>query len=196
MRRLGALGLALAFALGAGACSQDPDSIAGQAAEGDQKGYISGDGSIETLEPGDRAEPIELEGQTLEGEPWSLEDTEGDVVVLNVWGSWCPPCVEEAPDLQQVWSDYDEQGAPVQFMGINYRESAATGLAFQEAEGITYPSLADEGGRHLLALQGKASTTPTTLVLDTEGRIAARVAGMVDASTLSGLVDDVLAEQS
>ncbi|HEU5455483.1 MAG TPA: TlpA family protein disulfide reductase, partial [Nocardioides sp.] len=59
---------------------------------------------------------------------------------------------------------------------------------------ITYPSLSDESGVLILALQGKAPTVPTTLVLDKTGRIAARVNGEVTASTLTGLVDDVLAE--
>ncbi len=68
------------------------------------------------------------------------------------------------------------------------------GAAFMKRAGITYPSLSDAGGVLLLRLQGKASTTPTTLVLDREGRIAARVAGPVDPSTLTGLVDDVVAE--
>ena len=63
-----------------------------------------------------------------------------------------------------------------------------------KANSITYPSLSDESGVLILALQGKAPTVPTTLVLDRTGRIAARVNGEVTASTLTGLVDDVLAE--
>ncbi len=81
-------------------------------------------------------------------------------------------------------------------MGINFREDPARGAAFEKRAGITYPSLSDESGVAILALQGKAPTVPTTLVLDREGRIAARVNGPVTASTLRGLVDDVVAGES
>jgi hypothetical protein len=82
----------------------------------------------------------------------------------------------------------------VAFIGLDTQESPASGLAFQNANTITYPSLAYDGGVPLLALQGKAVATPTTLVLDSQGRIAARVSGPVTQATLVGLVDDVLAE--
>lgn len=192
LRRVPAAAAVLALALGAAACSQDPDSIAAQANSGDQKGYISGDGSIEKVAVGERKQPLELSGTTLRGKQWKLADERGKVVVLNVWGSWCGPCVREAPELQRAWEKFQKSGVPVQFMGVDRRESAETGLAFVRANGITYPSLADDGGRTMLALRGKAASTPTTLVLDKKGRLAARVSGPVDESTLTGLVHDVL----
>ena len=54
------------------------------------------------------------------------------MLVLNVWGSWCAPCVAEAPDLQKVWSELEARDAPVQFMGINFREDPARGAAFEK----------------------------------------------------------------
>lgn len=186
---------AVALLLGASACTEDPNSIAAQAKAGDQKGYISGDGAVERIAMADRAEPVDLEGVLVGGGSWSSASARGtDVVVLNVWGSWCAPCVAEAPDLQKVWADLQAADAPVQFMGIDFREGPASGAAFARKAGITYPSLSDKAGVLILDLQGKAPTVPTTLVLDTEGRIAARVNGPVQASTLRGLVDDVLAE--
>ena len=131
---------------------------------------------------------------TLQGAQWKVTDAADKVLVLNVWGSWCGPCVAEMPHLQQVWSQVSTAGKPVQFMGVNYRDGAETAEAFMRANKITYPSLEDDGGRTLLALRGKASATPTTLVLDRRGRIAARVSGPVTAATLSGLVNDVLGE--
>ena len=186
---------AVVVLLGAGACSSDPNSVAAQAKAGDQKGYVSGDGAVETIPAADRAEPVTLEGALLDGGSWASASARGkDVVVLNVWGSWCAPCVAEAPDLQKVWSGLQADGKPVQFMGIDFREGPEAGAAFSKKTGLTYPSLTDKPGLHVLALQGKAPTVPTTLVLDTQGRIAARVNGPVDATTLRGLVDDVLAE--
>lgn len=175
-------------------CSQDPNSVAAQAKAGDRKGYVSGDGAVETIPVADRADPITMKGSLLDGSSWDITSTRGQVLVLNVWGSWCAPCVAEAPDLQKAWQEQQDKKAPVQFMGIDFREEAARGAAFMKAAKITYPSLTDEGGVLILRLQGKAPTVPTTLVLDREGRIAARVNGPVDESTLTGLVDDVVAQ--
>jgi thiol-disulfide isomerase/thioredoxin len=137
---------------------------------------------------------LTLSGTTLQGSPWKVADAADKVLVLNVWGSWCGPCVAEMPHLQQVWSQLSSAGKPVQFMGINYRDGAETAEAFLRVNKVTFPSLADDGGRTLLALRGKANTTPTTLVLDRRGRIAARVSGPVTVATLAGLVKDVLGE--
>jgi thiol-disulfide isomerase/thioredoxin len=140
---------------------------------------------------------VALSGTTVDGAAWSTAaDAKGKVVVVNVWGSWCGPCVDETPHLQQVWSSLSAAGKPVQFVGIDIKESPANAAAFVRANGITYPSLSDSasGGQPMLALQGRASATPTTLVLDRQGRIAARVLGATTASTLSGLIDDVVAE--
>jgi thiol-disulfide isomerase/thioredoxin len=194
-----AAGVAAALCLGVSACSSDPNSIAAQAKSDKStggKGFVSGDGSIERVALGARSAPLTLSGTTLQGKAWKVADVRDNVVVLNVWGSWCGPCVAEAPHLQQVWSQMSGAGKPVQFMGINYRDGAETARAFLGANKITYPSLEEDGGRALLALRGKASATPTTLVLDRQGRIAARVSGPVTAATLSGLVNDVLGESA
>ena len=185
---------AAAFLLGAAGCTQDPNSVAAQAKAGDQKGYVSGDGAVETIPADKRGAPVDLKGELLDGTAWDAASARGKVLVLNVWGSWCAPCVAEAPALQKTWSDLQADKAPVDFMGIDFREDPARGAAFATKAGITYPSLSDESGVTILALQGKAPTVPTTLVLDTEGRIAARVNGPASASTLRGLVDDVVAE--
>ena len=194
-RYAGCLAAAAVLLLGGTACTDDPNSVAAQAKAGDQKGYVSGDGAVETIPEADRAEPVELSGELLDGTAWDSASARGEVLVVNVWGSWCAPCVAEAPDLQKVWSELEAERAPVRFVGINFREDAARGAAFAKKAGMTYPSLSDEesGGVLILALQGKAPTVPTTLVLDRQGRIAARVNGPVSASTLRGLVDDVVA---
>jgi len=180
-------------------CSSDAGTVAEQAMAGDGKGYVAGDGSVQQLAVADRASPLSLGGTTVVGRPWSMaSDAAGKVVVVNVWGSWCGPCIDETPHLQQVWQSYSSAGKPVAFVGIDIKESSATAAAFLKANSVTYPSLSDgdSGGQPMLALQGKAAATPTTLVLDRKGRIAARVLGATTASTLTALVDDVVAEQS
>lgn len=194
---MGATLTAGAVALGLAACTSDANSVAEQAKAGDGKGYVAGDGSVQQVAVADRSTTVALSGTTVEGAAWSMAaDAKGKVVVVNVWGSWCGPCVDETPHLQQVWSTLSAANQPVQFVGIDIKESPANAAAFVKANGITYPSLSDgaSGGTPMLALQGRASATPTTLVLDRHGRIAARVLGATTASTLSGLIDDVVAE--
>jgi len=194
--RWGAAAVAAGLATLTAACSSDPNSVADQARSGDRKGYVAGDGSIEQLPVAERSQPVKLEGTTLEGKPWSSADRAGTVLVVNVWGSWCPPCIEETPALQKAWETVQAKGKKVDFIGLDKLEGPETGLAFLKANKVTYPSLAYDGGVPILALQGKASATPTTLVLDGQGRIAARVSGPVNTSTLLGLIDDVLAEKA
>lgn len=180
------------LALTVGGCSDGGNTISDQARDGNQEGYVSGDGTVEQLAPEDRTLTIELSGQTLEGEAWSSADALGEVLVINVWGSWCPPCVAEVPDLRAAYAHFEETGDPVQFIGVNDRDSASAAQAFEERYEVPYTSLVDDGGATLLQLQGMANPRPSTLVLDREGRLAARVAGQVTESTLRGLVEDVL----
>ena len=176
------------------ACSSDPNSISAQAKEGSRKGYISGDGAVEAIPVASRGKPVSLSGTTLDGAKWSASDAAGKVAVINVWASWCPPCQHEAPQLEKSWQGFAASGKPVVFMGINTRDNPASGVSTAKKWGTTFPSLNDESGVLILALQGKVTSPPTTLVLDRSGRIAARVNGEVTAATLNGLVEDVLAE--
>ncbi|MEP6648704.1 MAG: TlpA disulfide reductase family protein [Lapillicoccus sp.] len=190
-----AFGLAAVTALAG--CTADTNTVAEQALAGDGKGYVAGDGTVQQLAVAERGTAVALSGTTVDGKPWSAAtDAAGKVVVVNVWGSWCGPCVEETPRLQQVWQSYSASGKPVAFVGIDIKEGAVTAAAYLKANGVTYPSLSDSGsgGQPMLALQGKAAATPSTLVLDRQGRIAARVLGATTATTLTALVDDVLSE--
>lgn len=176
-------------------CSDDGTSINAQMRQGDQKGYVAGDGLVEQLPPQQRTTTIDLDGTTLDDQSWSTSDHRGEVLVINVWGSWCGPCVAEVPDLEQVASEKEDAGQPVQFIGVNVRDTVPNAKAFQRVHGVSYPSLVDDGGRTLAQLKGLAVARPTTMVLDGQGRLAARVNGQVNASTLRGLVDDVLADE-
>ena len=197
IRAVAACATAGAVVLGASACSSDPNSVANQAKSGDRKGYISGDGRIAAFPAADRKDPVDLHGTTLDGKTWSAADHRGDVIVVNLWASWCGPCAKEAPDLVATHQKFAKDKAPVTFIGIDYREpSVETGRAQAKAWGFTYPSLFDASGETALMLDGKMTTQPSTAVLDTQGRIAAVVLGVVDHSTLTGLVEDTLAESA
>ena len=170
------------------ACSPDSgQSVAGQ-------GYIAGGGTVAQMAAGDRDEPVSFTGRTLDGARFDVRDHRGEVVVVNVWGSWCPPCIAEAPDLQEVWAQTEPEG--VQFVGIDVRDNEDAARAHERRFGITYPSIDDPSGSTLLQLRGSLPprAIPSTLVLDRRGRVAARVLGQVRASTLRALLSDALGE--
>lgn len=152
--------------------------------------YIDGDGSIVQWKPEERREPVEFTGTAVDGSAVDLSTFRGKVVVLNAWYAGCAPCREEAPDLEAVWQEYSARN--VQFLGINTRDTAAIAESFQKTFQVTYPSVLDaDSGAAMLALRTfSAQATPTTLVLDTEGRVAARASGIVRRLDLSGMLDD------
>ena len=164
----------------------------GQAVAG--QGYIAGQGTVVQLATSDRDDPVDFRGRTLDGATFDAADHRGEVVVVNVWGSWCPPCIAEAADLQEVWAAHE--GKDVQFVGINFRDNRDAALAHERRFGVTYPSIEDGAGATLLQLRGSLPprAIPSTLVLDRSGRVSARVLGQVPAATLRALVDDALAE--
>jgi peroxiredoxin len=189
--RAGALAAVLALSLAA--CSGAPASD-GRTESGAEAGYVSGDGSTRTWAPEDRGDPVTVSGTDFAGAPAAVADWRGDVVVLNTWYAACPPCRAEAPDLVALAGDYADKGVHV--LGINGTDDAGAAQAFERTFQVPYPSIADTDGTAIAALQGAVplQAVPTTVVLDREGRVAARVLGLADGSTLRGMVDDVLSE--
>ncbi|GAB7192617.1 TlpA disulfide reductase family protein [Kineococcus sp. NUM-3379] len=179
------LARALAAAVLLAGCGGDDLPPAGYAAAGE---------AVVERAPGERGEPLELSGTSAEGERVDLADLRGSVVVLNTWYADCPPCQKEAPVLAAAAREHADEG--VRFVGVNVRNDSAEAIAaFQDGHGIDYPSIRDGDGSAQLALRGVApNATPSTLVLDTAGRVAAVVAGEVEGSTLTALLATVLAE--
>ncbi|WP_250444427.1 TlpA disulfide reductase family protein [Actinotalea sp. C106] len=163
---------------------------------GAQAGYVSGDSSVTTWDVGDRTGPVEVTGTAYDGQEISVADWRGDVVVLNTWYAECPPCRAEAPDLVELADDYADRG--VRLLGINSTDAAGAAQSFERTFDVPYPSLEDTRGAAVAALQGTVpiQAVPTTVVLDREGNVYARVLGQADGSTLRALVDDALAEQA
>jgi peroxiredoxin len=193
--RAGMAGLVVAGALLLSACSNDP--LADQYLSGDSKNYIAGDGTVTEIEPESRQQAVDFSGTTAEGESVSQADYAGQVVVLNFWYASCAPCRVEAPELAKLSEKYDGEGAS--FLGVNVRDQAPQAISFEENYGIEYPSVIDIDGAMQLAFSGDVSpnAVPTTLVIDKEGRVAARILGQVsEPSILDTLIGDTIAEQS
>jgi thiol-disulfide isomerase/thioredoxin len=184
------VGVGVILLLAAG-CSADATKISGS----DEQGFVNGDGSSQVIEVGQRLAAPEVSGTTLEGEDLSLSEFTGDVVVVNVWGSWCAPCRAEAPILREVYEESKSQG--VEFLGLNTRDQDAAALAFEKNFGITYPSLVDTNGELQLAFRNSLppNAIPSTLVIDRNGQVAARIVGATTYTQLSDLVDEVAAER-
>ena len=190
----GLVALLAALSLTLSACADAGPGVSADAAAGSQTGFVAGDGSIIVLEPGQRQPAPAIGGPTLEGGTYATADHLGEVQVLNVWASWCAPCRAEAPDLVTVAGEYADRG--VKFVGLNTRDSEVAAKGFVERFGITYPNLVDSDGRLQLAFRDTLppQAIPSTVVLDRQGRVAARILGVASASSLRGVLDTVLEE--
>lgn len=159
-----------------------------------QDGFVGVSRNVTQIAPAERETVPTVAGTSLDGQTLSTGDFPGQVVVVNVWGSWCAPCRAEADALQQA-SEATEGRA--QFVGINTRDrDPAPARAFVRGFGITYPSIYDPDGKALLPFAGTLppSAIPSTLIIDREGRLAARVLGEVSELTLVTMIDQVAGE--
>ena len=194
-RPLRVAALAVATILLFSACASDP--LADDFKETDQN-YVSGDGSVTEYPIAERGEPVDFEAETDRGDTVSSDDYRGEVLVVNFWYAGCPPCRVEAPDLEELNQLYDGEGAT--FLGVNVRDQAPQSKEFAKRWGISYPSVIDvDKGNMLLAFAGTvgANAVPTTLVIDKQGRVAARILGRVsEPSILDTLIRDTIDETS
>ncbi|MFC8916787.1 TlpA family protein disulfide reductase [Streptomyces sp. NPDC047821] len=186
---------ALAAALTLTACSGGSNGTSGG---GGNTNFVTNTGGVESVAKGERKAPKELAGATLDGKRLDVADLKGKVVVLNVWGSWCGPCRAEAKHFTKTAKDLAPKG--VAFVGINTRDpNKQPALAFEKDYGVPYPSLYDPVGE--LVLNGFPKGTlnpqaiPSTVVLDREGKIAARALTALNEEQLRKMIDPLLAEK-
>ncbi len=185
-----AVSLSLIFSLILVGCgSAQPTSISSA-----DTGFVAGDGSSVLLPKAERNLAPEIAEETFSNKEFILSKQKGKVVVINVWGSWCAPCRAEAKELADLDRELREQG--VVFLGLNTRDSLAAAQNFVERFTIEYENIEDQSGRILLEFKETLSPNaiPTTLVLDKEGKVAARILGPVDISLLRGFVTNLLDE--
>ncbi|WP_329220000.1 TlpA family protein disulfide reductase [Streptomyces sp. NBC_01485] len=190
---------ALAAAAGAAAAALllSGCTSGGTSGGGGDTNFVMGKDGISTADKGKRSAAPDLSGETIDGKRLDVAAYKGKVVVLNVWGSWCSPCRAEAPGFQKVYQDLRADG--VQFVGINTRDTeAANAVAFDKAYGIAYPSLYDPTGKLMLRFKKgtlNPQAIPSTLVIDREGKIAARSLTALSEEKLRKMISPVLAEK-
>lgn len=196
IRRVAAALAAVALAASVAACANDP--VSEQYLAGENTGYIAGQFQVQEIPADERGDSVEWASVTEHGDELSSDDTAGHVTVVNFWYAECPPCIVEAPDLEQVWQTHKDDG--VKFVGVNIYDQPESAISFAKDNGITYPSIMDvETGSVKLAFAAESplQSTPITLVLDRDGRVAARIIGKLEgASILDTLVSDVLEESA
>jgi thiol-disulfide isomerase/thioredoxin len=152
---------------------------------------VAGSTSAVLYQAGHRPLAPDFTATTLTGARLSFSSYRGRVVVLNFWGSWCPPCRAEAPALAVTAKKYRPAG--VDFLGVDERDTTAGALAFARTFGIGYPSVGDSSS--VIALDFTAvvplAGTPTTLVIDRTGHIAGAVFGAATYQELTGILAQV-----
>jgi len=144
---------------------------------------------------GQRPAAPEFTATSLTGAPINFASYRGKIVVLNVWGSWCPPCRGESQTLKYLDKQYGPQG--VAFLGDDIQDTPTNALFFLHSEGITYPSVNDANGavEQRLAIAVPIDGTPTTLVIDKTGHIAGMIEGPVSYFDLTSLLRDAAVTQ-
>jgi thiol-disulfide isomerase/thioredoxin len=170
------------------ACSGSNDD------SGSGKNYVSGEGYVTQVYTADRKQAPQVTGPVLEGGSFDLSKERGKVVVINFWASWCAPCRAEGPALQAVSVDLAKQG--VVFVGVNTRDDADAARAFLANISSVYPNIDDADGHVALAFHGTLppDAIPSTIVIDRQGRIAARIVGPTTELRLRALLAPLAAQ--
>jgi thiol-disulfide isomerase/thioredoxin len=153
-----------------------------------QESFIAGSGAVTKIKADSRIDAPVISGMTLNGSNFTF--TKGKVAVINVWASWCSPCRAEEPTLSALSRKYSD----VQFIGILTRDNPVNAEAFARKRGTPYPTLIDDSILIGFRKSLPANAIPTTVVIDRQGRVAARISGGVTVASLSQLIEEVSAE--
>jgi thiol-disulfide isomerase/thioredoxin len=164
--------------------------LAGCGKQSWEKKCTTTDGVIQCT-PDQRPKAGDVTGQLLGGGTYDVAQDRGKVVVVNFWGSWCNPCRAEAADLEKTYQATKAKG--VTFVGVNTRDDRDSAKAFERGR-TTYPSVYDPDGKVALKFDVTQVSTPSTLILDRQGRIAIALRQSTTYGQLAPLVERVAAE--
>ena len=192
-RAVGAVLAAAAIALPLAGCSQDADNAQNAVATGGNFEFITPGGEkVINYEESERKPLRTFSGDNVRDtdKTISLEDYDGEIVVLNSWGQWCAPCRSEADDLQEIHSELQKRKIGT-VLGINVRDyNPQVSNDFLEDNGLEYPSIYDPPFKTAAALGGvPTSVVPTTIVLDKQHRPATVFLRSITAKDVMDVVD-------
>ena len=192
-RAVGAVLAAVAVALPLAGCSQDSDNAQNAVATGGNFEFITPGGEkVINYEESERKPLRTFSGEDVRDrdKTISLEDYEGEIVVLNSWGQWCAPCRAEADDLQEIHTELQKRDLGT-VLGINVRDyNPQVSNDFLKDNGLTYPSIYDPPFKTAAALGGvPTSVVPTTIVLDKQHRPATVFLRSITAKDVMDVVD-------
>lgn len=192
-RTVGAVLAAAAIALPLAGCSQDADKAQNAVATGGNFEFITPGGEkVINYEESERKPLRTFSGEDVRDrdKTISLEDYDGEIVVLNSWGQWCAPCRAEADDLQEIHSELQKRKIGT-VLGINVRDyNPQVSNDFLEDNGLKYPSIYDPPFKTAAALGGvPTSVVPTTIVLDKQHRPATVFLRSITAQDVMDVVD-------
>ncbi len=147
---------------------------------------------IRSLKPVEKGLAPQFTIPLFDGSTFSLASQRGKVVVVNFWASWCVPCRDEAPVLQNTWLKYKDRG--VVFVGVDYVDTDKEALAFIKEFNVTYPNGPDIGTERARAfhIQG----VPETYFVGKDGQLYGNHIGPIDEFSLSAKIDEVLQKSS
>jgi thiol-disulfide isomerase/thioredoxin len=180
-RRVAVLAVVVLAAGALAACGGDPW----------EKSCVTSAAGVIECTPEQRPPAREVTGDLLDGGTYDISQDRGKVVVVNFWGSWCAPCRAEADDLEKTYQATKSKG--VTFVGVNSRDGRDAAKAFERGR-VTYGSVFDPDGKVALAFDVTQAATPTTLILDRQGRIAVAKRSSTTAEELQPLVERLAAE--
>ena len=132
----------------------------------------------------------DFEIETFDGEMLRLSDLAGQVVVLNFWASWCPPCRWEMPAFEEIYQEYRDQG--VTFIGIAMSDTLEEASGLAEQTGVTYPLALDTTNEVVRAYEVRS--LPTTFFIDKDGRIQRRLTSAANEGMLKVFIRGQLSD--
>jgi cytochrome c biogenesis protein CcmG, thiol:disulfide interchange protein DsbE len=128
--------------------------------------------------------------QTFDGQTVKLSDLHGQVVLVNFWASWCIPCSQEAPDLENTWRQYKDRG--VVFVGVDYVDTDTEARKYLSHFSVSYPNGADLGTRISQAYRIRG--VPETYIVDRNGILRATFIGPTTQAQLQAKINPLLSQ--
>lgn len=165
----------------------------GESSDKDNQKESNNENSDNSSNDEERIKSIDFTLTDQYGKTHKLSDYEGKVVFLNFWATWCPPCKEEMPHIEQLYKDYNKNNEEVVILGVASPNLGREGsrehvINFLKDEGYTFPVALDEDGE--LAYQYGINAFPTTFIIDKEGYVTQYIPGAMNKETMKSFIEN------